>query len=160
MGKSFLSTVMIAGLLLLATPGCDRKSTAAVEQSAATTASASGPAPRLRVVAHGEEIKLESYLVPGKTVVCDFFSEYCGPCQRLAPVLEQLAEKNPDVYVVKVDINRPGVEGIDWGSPVARQFKLGSIPHLKIYSPQGVLQVEGDDAMKVLGELCQKAGIS
>ncbi len=56
--------------------------------------------------------------------------------------------------MVKVDINRPGVKGIDWQSPVARQFSLESIPHFKVYGPDGKLQAEGDSAYEmVLGWL-------
>ena len=69
------------------------------------------------------------------------------------------AEKRPDLYVVKVDINRPGVEGIDWQSPVARQFGLEGIPQLKIYSPEGKLQAEGDEARGQVEEMLRKEGV-
>lgn len=97
-------------------------------------------------ISHGAEIKTADYLVPGKTVVFDFYSEFCPPCRAIAPELEKLHAKNANVVVVKVDINRADVRGIDWKSPVARQYALESIPHFKIYGPDGKLVAEGDAA--------------
>jgi thiol-disulfide isomerase/thioredoxin len=93
-------------------------------------------------VAKGSPVNLADYLIPGKTVVFDFYSDYCGPCVQVAPALEELHKKRADVVVVKVDINRPGIKGIDWKSPVAQQYKLNSIPHFKVYGPDGKLKAE------------------
>jgi thiol-disulfide isomerase/thioredoxin len=87
-------------------------------------------------------VNLADYLVPGKTVVFDFTSEYCGPCRAYDQPLHDLHAKRADLVVVKVDINRPDVRGIDWQSPVARQFDLHSIPHFKVYGPNGQLLAE------------------
>jgi thiol-disulfide isomerase/thioredoxin len=102
----------------------------------------------------GDPINLADYLVPGKTTIFDFYSDYCPPCMRIAPRMEKLHETRDDVAVVKVNINRPDIKGIDWDSPVARQYGLQSIPHFKIFSPDGKLVAEGDEAYdKVLGML-------
>jgi len=93
-----------------------------------------------------QEVNVANYLVPGKTTIVDFYSEYCPPCRAIAPRLAKLHASRDDVAVVKVDINRPEVKGIDWGSPVARQYNLDSVPHFKIYGPDGRLQAEGDAA--------------
>jgi thiol-disulfide isomerase/thioredoxin len=112
-----------------------------------------------KIISFGQEIKIENYLVAGKTVIFDFYSEYCPPCRLLSPRLSKLAEKRKDIVLIKVDINREGTSGIDWGSPVAQQFNLHSIPHMKIYSPEGKLDAEGDPARdRVLGML-DKEGI-
>jgi thiol-disulfide isomerase/thioredoxin len=97
-------------------------------------------------ISRGQQITLADYLVPGKTTVFDFYSEYCPPCRRIAPRLVKLHKTRDDIAVVKVDINRPGVKGIDWHSPVAKQFQLESIPHFKVYGPDGTLKAEGDAA--------------
>lgn len=98
------------------------------------------------ILSGGQEMKLSDYLVPGKTTVFDFFSEYCPPCRAIAPHMERLHETHADIAVVKVDINRPDTHGIDWNSPVARQYHLESIPHFKVYGPDGKLKAEGDPA--------------
>lgn len=97
-------------------------------------------------ISHGQEIALKDYVATGKTTVFDFYSDYCPPCRALMPLMEKLHHARADLSVVKIDINRPGVKGIDWGSPVAKEFKLESIPHLKVYNPDGTLKAEGDEA--------------
>lgn len=102
--------------------------------------------PDLLVVGQGQPINLEDHLAEGKTTIVDFYSEYCGPCVRIAPQLEALATQRQDIRVLKVDINRPGIRGIDWQSPVAQQFGLRSIPHFNIFGPDKQLIAEGDAA--------------
>lgn len=101
-------------------------------------------------IAFGQEVSLADYAVAGKTTVFDFTSNYCPPCRQIAPLLDRLHESRDDVVVVAVDINRPDVKGIDWKSPVARQYKLNSVPHFKVFGPDGKLQVEGDAASKLV----------
>jgi len=99
-----------------------------------------------RRIAMGAEVALADYLVPGKTTIFDFTSEFCPPCRAIAQRLDQLHAARADIAVVKVDINRPDVKGIDWKSPVAVQYKMQSIPHFKVYGPDGKLVAEGKAA--------------
>ena len=58
-------------------------------------------------------------------VLVDFYADWCGPCQRLAPTLEDLARENPSAKVVKVDVDR---------SPqLAMQYGVSSIPALAVF---------------------------
>ncbi len=58
-------------------------------------------------------------------VLVDFYADWCGPCQRLAPTLEQLARETPDARIVKVDVDR---------SPeLAMQYGVSSIPSLAVF---------------------------
>ena len=95
-----------------------------------------------RRIAQGQTVNLADYVVPGKTTVFDFTSKYCPPCEAIAPELDKLHAKRADIAVVAVDINRPETRGIDWKSPVAQQYSLRSIPHFKVYGPDGKLLAE------------------
>lgn len=99
-------------------------------------------------IAHGAEVSLADYVVPGKTTVFDFTSKYCPPCQAISPRLDELHKKRDDIAVVKIDINRAEAKKIDWESPVAKQYGIHSIPQFKIYGPDGKLVAEGDAAKK------------
>ena len=112
----------------------------------AVGASASAEAARTKPskpehISRGAQVKISDYLVPGKTTIFDFTSQYCPPCRAVAPRLEKLHETRDDIVVVKVDINRPTFKGIDWESPVAKQYDLGSVPHFKVYDPNGKLDI-------------------
>jgi thiol-disulfide isomerase/thioredoxin len=103
-------------------------------------------------IAQGAEVALADHLAAGKTTIFDFTSKYCGPCQVYNQPLARLHAERADLAVVKVDINRPDVKGIDWKSPVARQYGMNSIPHFKVYGPDGKLLAEGRAARAMVDQ--------
>jgi hypothetical protein len=52
----------------------------------------------------------------------------------------------PDIAVRIVDINRPAVQGIDWHSPVAKQYHVRWVPFFRVYGSDGKLVLEGHAA--------------
>ncbi|MBP7864374.1 MAG: thioredoxin family protein [Acidobacteria bacterium] len=151
----FLSVV----LMLVFLAGCSDTAGPAAGAGSSPAGAKAGEAVKEKTISQGERIRIEDHLVSGKTVIFDFYSDGCPPCRRLSPILSKLAEKRPDIALVKVDINRPGTGGIDWQSPVAQQFELSSIPHLKVYSPEGKLEAEGKAAMEIVGRMIDEEGI-
>lgn len=123
--------------------------------SLAFAADARTKAEKPEKISHGAEVKITDYLVPGKTMIFDFTSEYCPPCRAIAPKLDALHASRDDVAVVKVDINRPEHKGIDWKSPVAQQYGMQSIPYFKVYGPDGKLVAEGKEASKLVSGMLQ-----
>ena len=59
------------------------------------------------------------------TVLVDFFATWCGPCRMLAPVLEEIAEENPDLAVLKIDV--------DEVSELAIRYGIQAIPTLMLF---------------------------
>jgi thioredoxin 1 len=55
----------------------------------------------------------EVVLKSDKTVMLDFWAEWCGPCRMIAPFVEQMAEEFKDRAVIgKVDVDsNPGIAG-------------------------------------------------
>jgi thiol-disulfide isomerase/thioredoxin len=114
-------------------------------------AAATAGAADLRTVSHGSEVELTDHLVAGKLVLFDFYADWCGPCRGLEPRLAELAERHADRLALrKIDI-------VNWDSPVARQHRIGSIPHLVLYGPGGERLAAGD-AGSVLGRLAAELG--
>lgn len=101
-------------------------------------------------IAHGATVDIKEHMVAGKITVFDFTSDFCPPCRQISPMLDALHARRDDLAVVKVDINRPDVRGIDWKSPVARQYDVGSVPHFKVYGADGKLMAEGDPAAQMV----------
>jgi thiol-disulfide isomerase/thioredoxin len=106
----------------------------------------------------GETLDLQSLRVAGKTTVIEFFSPFCPPCLRLAPLLAELPQKRPDLAVKKVNINRPEVKGIDWKSPLAQQYRIRSVPYFVIFSSHGKT-TEGKAASQQVLDWLTEAGL-
>jgi thioredoxin 1 len=59
-------------------------------------------------------------------VLVDFWAEWCGPCLRVAPVLEEIAREMGDkVKIVKLDI--------DANPNTARDYRVLSVPTLTVF---------------------------
>lgn len=59
----------------------------------------------------------------GKLVVVDFWATWCGPCQRIAPLVEQLAAEYEGRAVV-------GKYNVDEGETLSAEFGVRNIPTL------------------------------
>lgn len=59
-----------------------------------------------------------------KVVMLDFYADWCGPCNMVAPLVAELAEENPDYCIGKVNV--------DDEPELARQFGVTTIPTLVI----------------------------
>ena len=67
-----------------------------------------------------EEIVLNS----NKTVLIDFYADWCPPCKKLSPIIEEVASENTDENLVFARIN------IDDEQNLAAQYGIQPIPTL------------------------------
>ena len=143
-GKSLTLSPLLAALLALALISSGA--------GAGTLADANSGNP-------GQTLEINSLLVKGKTTVIDFYSPFCPPCVRLAPLMADLAKKRPDLAIKKVNINRPGVNGIDWRSPLAQQYQIRQVPYFMIFNPQGQRVAQGREAVETVERWLREAGL-
>jgi thioredoxin 1 len=62
-----------------------------------------------------------------KTVLVDYWAEWCGPCKMIAPILEAIAEEHGD----KLDIVKLNV---DDNPQVTQKYNILNIPTLGVFS--------------------------
>jgi thioredoxin 1 len=96
------------------------------------TAGVAGRGQPVEVISHGEQVDINQHLALGNVTVVDFYADWCGPCRRLTPSLEQMAVSDPQVALRKIDI-------VNWRTPVAQQFNIHSVPQVNVYNRGGRL---------------------
>lgn len=74
------------------------------------------------------EVTSESFekevLESEKTVLIDFYADWCGPCKRLSPIVDEVANEIEDIKFVKVNI--------DNAEDIAIKYQVMSIPTLVV----------------------------
>lgn len=66
-----------------------------------------------------EEIKKSE-----RTVLLDFFADWCGPCRMVSPIVDEIAEENPQYLVGKINVDKE--------PELASAFGVMSIPTLVV----------------------------
>ena len=68
----------------------------------------------------------DEVLKSDKTILVDFWAEWCGPCRAVSPILDQIAAEHSDkITVVKLNV--------DDNPQTAAKYQITSIPAMKVY---------------------------
>ncbi|HIY34912.1 MAG TPA: thioredoxin [Candidatus Eubacterium faecigallinarum] len=59
-----------------------------------------------------------------KKVLLDFYADWCGPCRMVSPVVDEIAEENPQYLVGKINV--------DEEPELAQAFGVATIPTLVV----------------------------
>lgn len=59
-----------------------------------------------------------------KTVLLDFYADWCNPCRMVSPIVDQIAEENPQYVVGKINV--------DEEQELAMMFGVSTIPTLVV----------------------------
>ncbi len=66
----------------------------------------------------------ESVKSSEKKVLLDFYAEWCGPCRMVSPIVDEIAEENPQYLVGKINV--------DEEPELAQAFGVATIPTLVV----------------------------
>ena len=66
-----------------------------------------------------------------KKILIDFYAVWCGPCKMIAPIVEEIAEENPDIKVGKINV--------DEEAELASKFGIASIPTLVVVKDRTII---------------------
>jgi len=87
------------------------------------------------------DASFEEFIAKNKHAVVDCWAAWCGPCNMLSPIVEQLAEEHPEITFGKLNV--------DENRAIPMRFGIMSIPTLLYFK-------EGKLADKTLGALPKK----
>jgi putative thioredoxin len=94
-----------------------------------------------------EEVLEKSYQIP---VIVDFFATWCGPCQMLKPILENVAQEY-DCVIAKIDIDK--------NQYLASAYQIEGVPDVKVFRDgkvvDGFVGVLPEPQLKELLANCQ-----
>jgi thioredoxin 1 len=84
-------------------------------------------------------------------VLVDFFAQWCGPCQLMQPVMEELISQNKD-HNVKI-----GKLNVDKAQDIASKYTVMSIPAFLLFKKgKEVSRIQGYCSKEDLTQLIEK----
>ena len=93
----------------------------------------------------------EKVLKSKKPVLVDFYAPWCGPCQMMSPIIDELSKEmgdKADIYKVNVDNE----------SALANEYQVMSIPTIIIFKKgKPVNQIIGGSSKEKLKEALENA---
>lgn len=88
--------------------------------------------PEVKLVATSDGISVKEYqamLQSNKTILVDFYAEWCAPCKKMKPYLDKISEElKENVTVIRIDADQNPV--------LCKEMGVAALPVLKVYKEQ------------------------
>ena len=69
-------------------------------------------------------------------VLVDFYADWCGPCRMMAPIIEEIAFENPNIKVVRINVDNE--------LTVSMKYQIMSIPTMVVIK-------DGEETNRLIG---------
>ncbi|MBO4311280.1 MAG: thioredoxin [Lachnospiraceae bacterium] len=87
----------------------------------------------------------EKVLKNDKPAFVDFFATWCGPCQMMAPILEEVSNENPEVDFFAIDY--------DDAENLSEEYGVMSVPNMMLFK-------NGEVADRIIGRQSKQSIVS
>ncbi|MBO4813680.1 MAG: thioredoxin family protein [Muribaculaceae bacterium] len=140
--KSWITVFCAIAMIVLC--ACNEKKTTP------TSASASASAPvQVSASVEAASTETETPVADAKLTVIDFYATWCGPCKAMAPIVEKMKKKYPNVVFKKVDI--------DQDQELAMQYQVDAVPTFVFKTDKGEERMVGACSEAEFEEAIKKA---
>ncbi len=82
-------------------------------------------------ILHVNKDNFNSVKTSEKPVLLDFYADWCGPCRMVSPIVEEIAEQNPQYLIGKINV--------DQEPELAQKFHVLSIPTLVVLKDGNII---------------------
>lgn len=126
--KTWTTVICVIAVFLL----CACKKTNTPQKSASVTTSASVQA---SASVKDASVSSDAPATDAKLTVIDFYATWCGPCKAMAPIVEKMKAKFPNVEFKKIDI--------DQEQELAMQYQVDAVPTFVFKTEKGEERLVG-----------------
>ena len=96
------------------------------------------------------DANIAGLMAEGKPMILDFWATWCGPCQMIGPMIEELAEEFNDKIII-------GKVNVDENSDLPSQYGIRNIPTILFFKGgEMVSKLVGAQSKAKLQEEAQK----